>query len=74
MKTGMILITNNDFLFIKVFIDNIKNYLVIEKIIVLNNNSNDNDKFKKIRNKKVEVLNFDSVKGYSFLINEGAKC
>jgi len=74
MKTGLILINNNDFLSIKEFIDNIKNYLVIEKIIVLNNNSNDNDKFKKIRNKKVEVLNFDSVKGYSFLINEGAKC
>jgi len=44
MKTGFIIINYNDFDSTKKLIDNIKNYSVIDKIIVVDNNSTDDSK------------------------------
>ncbi|MBE6146882.1 MAG: glycosyltransferase family 2 protein [Firmicutes bacterium] len=75
MKTGFIIINYNDFDSTKKLIDNIKNYSVIDKIIVVDNNSTDDSKtrLKKIKLDKLQVIINKDNKGYSYAINVGVK-
>lgn len=75
MKTGLIIVNYNDYKSTKDLLDNIKDYKVIDKIVIVDNHSKDEEisLLKKIRNKKVKVLYLDENKGYSKAINEGSK-
>lgn len=75
MKTGMIIVSYNDFESVKDLVTNVKDYKTIEKIVIVDNNSNDEvkEKLKKIKFKKVKLIFQKENKGYSSAINTGAK-
>ena len=59
----------------KKLIDNIKNYKVLDKIIIVDNASTDNsyNKIKKLTNEKIVLIRTDENKGYASGLNYGAK-
>lgn len=75
MKTGIIIVNYNDFLSTKNLIDNIKDYKIIDKIVVVDNNSREEEinKLEALENKKLKILYLKDNKGYSSAINEGSK-
>lgn len=75
MKTGFIIINYNDYDSTKKLIDNIKNYSVIDKIVVVDNHSTDDSKtrLKRLKIDKLKVIVNQENKGYSYAINIGAK-
>lgn len=75
MKTGMIIVNYNDFESTSRLIENVKDYKIIEKIVIVDNNSKkeEQEKLKKIKYKKVKIIYQEENKGYSAAINKGAK-
>ena len=75
MKTGIIIVNYNDFTSTEKLIHNIKDYRVIDKIVVVDNHSNDDSpqKLKKLKLPKLKVIINEENKGYSYAINTGAK-
>lgn len=75
MKTGMIIIHYNDYDSLKSLMDNIKDYKVLDKIIIYDNNSNKDikSKLKKLNNNNIEVIFNSENKGFSYAINEASK-
>ena len=75
MKTGIIIVNYNDFTSTEKLIHNIKNYRVIDKIVVVDNHSSDDSpqKLKKLKLPKLKVIINEENKGYSYAINTGAK-
>ena len=75
MKTGMIIIHYNDFESLKNVINNVKDYKILDKVIIFDNNSNKKtiEKIKTLTNKKIELVTSKENKGYSYAINEGSK-
>ena len=75
MKTGIIIVNYNDFTSTEKLINNIKDYRVIDKIVVVDNYSNDDSpqKLKKLKLPKLKVIINEENKGYSYAINTGAK-
>jgi len=75
MKTGMIIVNYNDFDSTKQLIENVKDYKIIEKIVIVDNNSKkeEQEKLKTIKYKKVKIIFLEENKGYSYAINKGAK-
>ena len=74
MNTFLI-INYNDFESTKKLINNIKDYKILDLILIVDNNSTDNSykKLKKYENDKIKVINTHNNKGYSYAINYGAK-
>ena len=74
MKTGMIIVHYNDYESVKSLIDNVKNYSVLDKILIVDNNSNSDikDRLKGLLNNKIELLEEEN-KGFSYAINQGSK-
>lgn len=75
MQTGIIIINYNDFSSTNQLVENIKKYKVIEKIVIVDNASNEEEKekLKGIKHKKVKIIYNEENKGYSYAINIGAK-
>jgi len=75
MKTGMIIINYNDYNSTKKLIDNVREYKVIDRIIVVDNKSTDNSKInlKRLKIDKLKVIYNTENKGYSSAINIGCK-
>lgn len=75
MKTGMLIINYNDYNSTKKLIDNVKDYKVIDRIIVVDNKSTDNSKanLKRLKIDKLKVIFNTENKGYSSAINVGCK-
>lgn len=75
MKTGIIIVNYNDFTSTEKLINNIKDYRVIDKIVVVDNHSSDDSpqKLKKLKFPKLKVIINEENKGYSYAINTGAK-
>lgn len=75
MKTGFIIVNYNDFETVQVIINNIKNYSIIDKIVIVDNCSTDNSfgKLKEVSNEKIVVIKNLSNKGYGSGINYGSK-
>ena len=75
MKTGIIIVNYNDFTSTEKLIHNIKNYRVIDKIVVVDNHSSDDSarKLKQLKLPKLKVIISEENKGYSYAINIGAK-
>ena len=75
MKTGMIIVHYNDYESINNLINNVKDYNILDKVLIVDNNSNSDikDKLKSLINGKVELLENSDNKGFSYAINKGAK-
>lgn len=75
MKIGFVIVNYNDFKNTKKLIDNIKDYKNISHIVVVDNNSTDESKeeLKKIKLKKLTILEQNDNKGYAYALNIGAK-
>ena len=70
-KVGFLIINYNDYLNTKKLIDNIKDYRLINEIVVVDNNSNDKDNLKKIKN--ITLINNNKNEGFAKAINIGCK-
>jgi len=75
MKVCFLIINYNDSKTTETLINNIKDYKVLDKILVVDNNSTDNSYsyLKKLENKKIEIIKNKENKGYSSGINYGSK-
>lgn len=75
MKTGIVIINYNDFNNTVNLINECSNLTSIDEIVVVDNNSknNDLDKFNDIKNEKLHVIGMNTNAGYSGAINEGCK-
>ena len=75
MKTGFLIINYNDFNSTINLINNIRDYKIIDEIIVIDNKSTDDSfkKLKKIKLDNLKVISSKENKGYSAAINLGCK-
>lgn len=75
MNTALIIINYNDSVTTSKLIDSIKGYKIIDKILVVDNNSTDDsfNKLKEKENTKIEIVKCPVNKGYGAGINYGIK-
>ena len=75
MKNGIVIVNYNDYKTTKRLIDNIKDYKVFDKIVIVDNKSSDNSlkELKKLENKRIAVIDSGKNKGYSYALNVGCK-
>ena len=75
MKTGIVIIHYNDFESISNLIKNILDYKVLDKIVIVDNNSKEEirKKLRKLSSKKVEIIENNENKGFASAINIGCK-
>lgn len=75
MKTVFLIINYNDYETTKILLDNIKDYQVIDKILVVDNNSTDLSftQLKALENSKLEIIKNNKNSGYGSGINFGSK-
>ena len=75
MKNGIVIVNYNDYKTTKRLIDNIRDYKVFDKIVIVDNKSSDNSlkELKKLENKRIVVINSGKNKGYSYALNVGCK-
>ena len=75
MQTGIVIVNYNDYESTSRLVENIKKYKILEKIVIVDNNSREEEKEKlrTIKHKKVKIIENSENKGYSYAINIGAK-
>lgn len=75
MKNGFLIVNYNDYGTTQKLINNIKDYKIIDKIVVVDNASTDNSykKLKKLENEKISIIQNTANKGYGSGINFGSK-
>lgn len=75
MKNGIVIVNYNDYKTTKRLIDNIKDYKIFDKIVIVDNKSSDNSlkELKKLENKQIAVIDSGENKGYSYALNVGCK-
>ena len=75
MKNGIVIVNYNDYKTTKRLIDNIRDYKVFDKIVIVDNKSSDNSlkELKKLENKQIVVIDSGKNKGYSYALNVGCK-
>ena len=75
MQTGIVIVNYNDYESTSRLIENIKKYKILEKIVIVDNNSREDEKEKlrSIKHRKVKIIENSENKGYSYAINIGAK-
>ena len=73
MKNYFIIINSNDFSSTKHLIDNIKNYKIIDHILIVDNNSVNANELDSLKSNKVEIIYNNINLGYSCAINIGVK-
>ena len=74
-KIGIVILNYNDYETTNKYIDMIKNYKVLNKIVVVDNNSTDGsyEKLSNLSNNKISVIKTNENKGYSYGNNYGIK-
>lgn len=75
MKNCFLIVNYNDYKSTKHLVDNIIDYKIVDKILIIDNNSNEKEKklLGTIKNKKIEIIYNEENSGYSQAINKGAK-
>ena len=75
MKNGIVIVNYNDYKTTKRLIDNIKDYKIFDKIVIVDNKSSDNSlkELKKLENKRIVVIDSGENNGYSYALNVGCK-
>ena len=74
-KVGMVILNYNDYETTKNYLNEIKNYKNLNKIVVVDNNSTDNsyEKLKEFNNSKIDIIKTVSNKGYAYGNNFGIR-
>lgn len=74
-KVGMVILNYNDCETTKEYLNTIKNYKSLNKIVVVDNNSTDNsfEELKSFNNSKIEIIKTDENKGYAYGNNIGIR-
>ena len=74
-KLGIVIVNYNDYKTTVKLLENIKDYKILDLIVIVDNNSNDNSvkELKKYTNKKIVLLENKENKGYANGLNTGAK-
>ena len=72
-KVGIVILNYNDYDTTKKFVEKIKNFKVLNEIVIVDNNSTDGsyEKLKNISSKKISVIKTDNNKGYAYGNNVG---
>lgn len=72
---GMVIVNYNDYETTKRLLDNVKDYQVLKEIVVVDNKSTDNslEELRKLKNKKITIIDSGENKGYSYALNVGCK-
>lgn len=72
---GMVIVNYNDYETTKRLLDNVKDYKVLKEIVVVDNKSTDNslEELRKLKNKKITIIDSGNNKGYSYALNVGCK-
>lgn len=72
---GMVIVNYNDYETTKRLLDNVKEYKVLKEIVVVDNKSTDNslEELRKLKNKKITIIDSGENKGYSYALNVGCK-
>jgi GT2 family glycosyltransferase len=75
MKNGIVILNYNDWENTSLMLDDIKNYQVLDYIIIVDNKSTDNsiEKLKKYENNKIKIVEASENKGYASGNNVGIK-
>ncbi len=75
MTTGMVIVHYNDLESLTDLINNVKDYKMLDKIIIVDNNSKKEikTKLKDLTNSKIELIENSDNKGFSYAINIGCK-
>ena len=71
----MVIVNYNDYETTKRLLDNVKDYKVLKEIVVVDNKSTDNslEELRKLKNKKITIIDSGENKGYSYALNVGCK-
>ena len=71
----MVIVNYNDYETTKRLLDNVKEYKVLKEIVVVDNKSTDNslEELRKLKNKKITIIDSGENKGYSYALNVGCK-
>lgn len=74
-KLGIVIVNYNDYKTTIKLLENIKNYKILDKIVIVDNNSNDESvsKLKHYENDKIHLIISKENKGYAYGLNLGAK-
>ena len=74
-KVGIVILNYNDYETTDKYLNNIKNYKVLDKIIVVDNKSTDSsyEKLQKYNNNRIKVIETKENKGYAYGNNVGIK-
>ena len=72
---GMVIVNYNDYKTTKRLLDNVKDYKILKEIVVVDNKSTDNslEELRKLKNKKITIIDSGNNKGYSYALNVGCK-
>lgn len=75
MKTGFVIIHYNDYESLLQLVENVKDYQVLDKIIIYDNHSSEDiqKKIKELQGDKIDVVISKKNGGYSYAINEASK-
>ncbi len=75
MKTGMVIVNYNGYKDTLALINNIKDYKLIDYIVIVDNNSTNNSyqELIKIADDHIDIIKEDNNKGYGTAINDGSK-
>lgn len=75
MKTSLVIINYNDYEMTKRLLLNVKDYKILEKIVIVDNHSTDNsyEKLKKFENKKIDVIKNYESRNFASGLTMGAK-
>lgn len=75
MKTGLVIIHYNDIESVTCLINNISNYKVLDKIVIVDNNSRDDIKkeLRKLESSKIKIIENSDNRGFAAGINIGCK-
>lgn len=72
---GMVIVNYNDYKTTERLLDNVKDYKILQEIVVVDNKSTDDSlkNLKKLQSKKITIIDSGANKGYSYALNVGCK-
>ncbi|MCI8446040.1 MAG: glycosyltransferase family 2 protein [Bacilli bacterium] len=75
MKNGMLIVNYNDYESTKKLLENIKDYKILDQVVIVDNHSTDDSLklLKKLKDSKIIILEMKENRGYAAAINYGSR-